>query len=116
MKLSSQSLNFISQDDQERWIPEHYLWCEVLMDGFRCAVEEKLQAKYPAFLKHRQRIYRDFFATKWLFSDRREIGSFLWICGNLKIIHLIDKIRDAYNKAEFAPELMGERDYRKWRY
>jgi len=98
------------------WTGEQRLWAECLLDGFRLAIEDKLLKKYPKFLKPRQSVYRDTRARAWLFSEAVYIGSFCWILHNLNIVNSKDKIRDAYLRAEFAPETMGERYYRKWTY
>lgn len=109
------AMNLQVPDDID-WLPEHYLWLEVLLDGFRCAVEEKLQTTFPDFLKPRQKIYRDLEATNWLFSPKVKPGSFLWICDTLKINHRIKFIRNLYLDSQWAPERMGSRFYRKWHF
>lgn len=120
MRQRRQSLNgdslFEACEEKDSWCEEHYLWAEVLIDGFRCAVEEKLWQKYPDFLKPRQPIYRDYFARNWLFSNRLKMGSFLWILETLKITHRAAFIRDLYDRADYSFELMGTRIFRKWYY
>lgn len=110
------ALNEYLADYSAEWSGEQRLWAECLLDGFRLAIEEKLVKKYPKFLKPRQSVYRDSRAKSWLFSDAVYVGSFTWILSNLNILHAKDKFRAAFNDAEFAPETMGERYYRKWRY
>jgi len=107
---------FESDNEIQHWTPEHFLWAEVLIDGFRAAVEEKLQVKYPKFIRPRQYCFRDKKAFKWLFSDNRKMGSFLWICSTLQIVHQIEFIRNLYYRAEWSPELMGTRIFKKWHY
>jgi len=118
-KIESQittALNEYLAEHNRDWCPEQYFWAECLKEGFRLAIEDKLLKKYPKFIKARQSIYRDTRAKAWLFSDAFYIGSFLWILLILNLSHTKDKFRDAFNRAEFAPETMGERYYRKWTY
>jgi hypothetical protein len=110
------ALNEYLADNCREWSAEQRLWAECLLDGFRLAIEEKLTKKYPKFIKARQSVYRDSRARSWLLSDAFYVGSFCWILSNLNILHAKQKFRDAFNAAEFAPETMGERYYRKWRY
>ena len=112
----SVALNEYLSDHCAEWNGEQRLWAECLLDGFRLAIEEKLVKKYPKFIKARQSVYRDSRAKSWLFSEAVYIGSFTWILSNLNISHAKDKFRRAFEEAEFAPETMGERYYRKWRY